>query len=292
MKEKNFPQKLKFGVNYSVLFNGLYSIELETVEAPRVDYKRLVYRKVKATWEDQPMYKKDLDLVSDEELLQTFMDVITFKTLPNSMESIQFTFLIRGLPLVEVTHLLRHRTLSGIHAQCTGDRDLREDTYYIPNSIQRLTEDTNDNNFAERYKKLVEQCVELYSDMVDSGDVSLMDARYILPRSAQYFYYFTVNLKDLIMIINQRKCTMIQPEVDNYFAYLLYTEAVKYIPELKEIITLKCTSNCHYVNSRDDLNTRLYYPDKNHEELLRNKGLNEMPNSVYKRTRKDMGSLI
>lgn len=287
MNEEKFPQKLKFWQLPKVSAFILSDIKLTCIERPGSDYKMQVYRKVKATWNDAPLkYKslKDLNSKKDE-IDKTFLDVISFRTLPNSMESIQFSFLIENLPLVEITHLLRHRTLSGIHAQCTGDRDLREDSFYLPNSF------TLNQDFYNRYRQLVKDAVQLYSDMVDSAEVSLMDARYVLPRSSGYFYYFTINLKDLIMFVNQRKCTMIQPEVDNYIAHQMYIEAISTIPELSQVLSMQCDKNCHYIKADDDLNTRLYKPDENHQEILNS--LNKpVPNSVYKKTRKDMGSIL
>lgn len=282
-----FVQTLKFNKEPKTDIKGLFDIKLSVIDKPNPDYKLLVYQKVKATWLDEPVKITTLRQLNDlkEEINSVFMDVISFKTLPNSMEAINFTFLIENIPLIEITHLLRHRTLSGIHAQCTGDRDLRDDPMYIPNSISK------NEKFSSRYIALIKDAVKLYSDMVDSKEISLMDARYVLPRASMYFYYFTMNLKDIILFINQRKCTMIQPEVDNYIAIQMYDIVCSVIPEMRSVLKISCDTSCHYIKSNDNLNTRLYNADSTHKELFEKLNKSE-PVSVYNKTRLEMGGAI
>jgi thymidylate synthase ThyX len=283
--QNKFSQKIRFGEKEEVGFVNLKDLRLRLVSGPPDNFRESAYRKIRATWGDLPVIVSD-DALPKDEVANTFMELLSGKVLPNALESIQFSFLIENLPYVEVTHLLRHRTIFGLHAQCTGDRDLRTDSYYIPNSFS-----ANDkvSELYHRYIKLVRESVKLYADMVDSKEISIMDARYVLPRSAVYFYFFSFNLKDLIMFIRQRRCTMIQPEVDNQFAHLVYNEVVKIVPEIAKVLSVECDGSCYYVNSQDEHNTRLYEPDPVHLEILKKKG-RPVPDSVYHKTRKEMGS--
>lgn len=265
IEDAPFPQQLKFNQESKSGFQSASRLRVRTISAPNDNYKYIVHKKVKATWEDKFLAA---GLVTEEKAHETFMDVLKFKTLPNSLESLVFDFVVEGLPLVEVTHLLRHRSFFGIHAQCTGDRDLRDDNFYLPDQV------ASNKEFNKRYKKLHEEAVKLYSDMVDSKEVSLLDARYVLPRSSTYFYYFSGNLKDLMMFIKQRRCTMVQPAMDNIFAHEIYQRIIEIIPEVKEVLSLDCDGSCHYVNAKPDKNTRLFQPDYVHKNLMNKKQVN------------------
>jgi thymidylate synthase (FAD) len=232
---------------------------------------------IKSTWADEP-----IDVTDDDddrpEIRETFMNLLTGKVLPNSMEHLLFTFRIEGLTLIEVTHMLRHRTMSSVHAQCTADRFLHHDSAFIPQSILN-------SKFADRYKELTESCKELYAEMVDSKDISLLDARYILTRNHRYFYYFTMNLKDAMMFINQRKCTQIQPELDNVIAHLVHRCISHIVPEFAQVVSLDCGPSCFYVKAPDEDNSRLYKPDEVHARYVRTDFT-----TLYDKTRKEMGA--
>lgn len=270
-----FPMKIRFEEEPETkYFDSENNIKVTMTAYPQGDFKRRCYNQIKSTWSDSP---KDYESISEDEVNKTFSNLLNGKVLPNSMEMLQFTFLIEGLTLIEVTHMLRHRTFSAVHAQCSADRFLNHDGVFIPSSIKN-------SEFNNEYKELTEKCKKLYSKMIDSKKISLLDARYILNRNHRYFYYFTMNLKDAIAFINQRKCTQIQPEMDNIIAHQVYNEIIKIIPELKEIINLNCNEKCFYCSAPDDDNSRIYAPDKNHEKFVRKDFT-----TLYEKTRKEMG---
>ena len=272
-----FPMKVRFGEEPTTKFHdSKNNIKVTLKSHPNKDYKYLVYEMVKSTWIDKP-FDWDKEIVLPVDLDETFMDVLTFKTLPNSMECLTFVFLIEGLTHIDISHLLRHRNFFSIHAQCSGDRFLTHDSAFIPSSISRSA-------FKDRYLQLTMGAKKLYQEMVDSQEISLMDARYILTRNHRYFYYVGMNLKDAIAFINQRKCTMIQPEIDNILAHEIYNKIGSIIPEIFEAVSLECGPRCHWIISNDDRNTRLYDPDNNHA-----KHLGKGRNSLYGKKRTELG---
>ncbi len=262
MKKNNFPMELRFDeIPTTEYYNSKENLQLYMTSAPQQGFKQRCVEMMKATWADKPFNALEL---SKEELSRQFLKILKFKVLPNSLEHIQFQFRIEGLTLVEVTHLLRHRMFSSIHAQCSADRFLHHDSVFIPSSIE-------DSEFKDRYRELTESCKELYADMVRSKQISLLDARYILNRNHRYFYYFGCNLKDAMGFINQRKCTGIQPEMDNIFSYQMHGILVSFIPELEEVLHMNCGPNCFYVTSDAEDSSRVNYPDEKHKELISNK---------------------
>lgn len=236
------PMVLKFGQAPKTQFhNNLDALKIELVDHPtRQQAWNVAWHYVKATWADRP----DIDPtcgVSERELSKNLEDVFGGRTLPAPMECLGFTFRISGMSFQEVTHILRHRT-GTFAAQCTGDRDLRDDDAVIPESVE------NSPEFLERWKKIVEDSKQLYADMTDSKVVSMMDARTILPKCMTSFYYMRMPLKDLIGFIFQRIDSQIQPAADNLIASKMAVEVAKVIPEFTSLIDFS-KPDMHYVKT-------------------------------------------
>ena len=236
------PMDLKFGQRPSTRFqNNLDALKIELVDSPTTKQARNVaWHYVKATWADQPD-EVNPDNASDEIKSKNLLDVMQFRALPTPMECLGFTFRLSGLSFQEVTHIIRHRAGS-FAAQCTGDRDLRDDDAGVPESVE------NSPDFLERYKKIVEESKSLYSDMTDSKVISMMDARMILPKCMTSFYYMRLNLKDLIGFVNQRQDRQIQPAADNILAARMAIEACKSIPELTQVFNFE-KPDIHYIKT-------------------------------------------
>ena len=236
------PMDLKFGQSTSTKFeNNLEALKVELVDAPTATQARNVaWHYVKATWADCP---DDIDPSTAPLALKSknLLDVMQFRALPTPMECLGFTFRLSGLSFQEVTHIIRHRAGS-FAAQCTGDRDLRDDSAVIPESIE------NSPDYLERYKQIVYDAKKLYADMTDSKAVSMMDARMILPKALTSFYYMRLNLKDLIGFVRQRQDVQIQPAADNILAARMAIEACKVIPELTQVFNFN-TQDMHYIKT-------------------------------------------
>ena len=236
------PMDLKFGKDPVTNFqNNLDALKVELVDAPTSEQARNVaWHYVKATWADTP---SEIDPSEANVKLKSknLLDVLQFRALPTPMECLGFTFRLSGLSFQEVTHIIRHRAGS-FAAQCTGDRDLRDDDAVIPESVE------NSPEFLERYKKIVLESKKLYADMTDSKVVSMMDARMILPKAMTSFYYMRLNLKDLIGFVKQRQDRQIQPAADNILAARMAIEACKAIPELTQVFNFE-KPDFHYINT-------------------------------------------
>lgn len=219
--------KTKFGKKPATAYvNQITNLTVDLVSAP--SWKELcsyLPEFTTATWRDEAEAGK---IDNREEIVKA---IFRGEMLPTALETIRVTFLIDGLDLIDVTHLIRHRTLS-FSAQCTADRDMRKDNCMVKPSIL-----VNDE-FFDRYKKIVDDAKKLYADMVDSKEVSIFDARTILPRSLSNFYYVSGSLKDIIAFIKTRKDEAIQPESDNIIAILMWLKLVKQYPALQECIDM------------------------------------------------------
>ena len=236
------PMVLKFGQEPKTNFlNNLDALKVELVDHPtRQQAWNVAWHYVKATWADRP----DIDPtagVSQQELSKNLEDVFGGRTLPAPMECLGFTFRLSGLSFQEVTHIIRHRA-GTFAAQCTGDRDLRDDDVVVPEPVQ------NSPDFLRRWTKIVEESKALYAEMTDSKVVSMMDARMILPKCMTSFYYMRLSLKDLIGFIYQRMDTQIQPAADNLLASRMAVEVAKVIPEFTSVIDFN-KPDMHYIKT-------------------------------------------
>ncbi len=262
LKTVALPMDLKFGqepiTNY---INNLESLNIELIDAPtREQAQKIAWHMTKATWADTPS-ETAFENATPEEASINLQDVLNFRALPTPMECLGFTFKISGIDTQTVTHLIRHRAGS-FAAQCTGDRDLRNDNVLVPESVEN-------SDFHHRFIEVAAAAKQLYSDMVDSRVVSLMDARVILPKSLETFYVARFNLKDLIGFIRQRQDVQIQPEVDNIIATRIATLVCQAIPEVTTCLDFD-RPDMHYVRTfRVELpdgsftsrGTNLYHPE-------------------------------
>lgn len=285
LQKVDLPMVLKFGQKPKTEFhNNLDALKVELVDHPtRRQAWNVAWHYVKATWADRPDIDPNALSVSDRELSKNLEDVFGGRTLPAPMECLGFTFRLSGLSFQEVTHIIRHRA-GTFAAQCTGDRDLRDDDAVIPEPVE------NSPEFLARWKKIVEDSKRLYADMTDSKTVSMMDARLILPKCMTSFYYMRLPLKELIGFIYQRMDTQIQPAADNILASRMAVEVAKVIPEFTSVIDFN-KPDMHYVKTFRvkegdkfvSRGTNLYWPIKKNDIFEYHP-----EDTIYQSTREDL----
>ena len=228
---------------------------------------------VSATWAEEPFHLQDL---SDIEKAEIIHKIFIGKLLPTALETIGLTFALEGIDTQFVTHLCRHRAFS-LSAQCTGDRNQRNDAAVIPGPVM------NSPEFLERWKYAVNLSKQLYADMVDSKKISIMDARHILPKCLKTFYFVRGNIKDILGFIRQRTDKQIQPTEDNVVAYMMWLEILKEYPVLVDIIDIHTPARYYINTARTGTGTNLYYPDKDSDLFEYNKN-----DFLYKCTRDEL----
>jgi len=264
------PMELKFDEEPTTEFyNNLRLLKVELIDHPtREQALNVAWNYVMATWSDNPSdTDPSLNKIDKESLSKNLEDVLCFRALPTPMECLGFTFKLSGLSFQEVTHIIRHRAGS-FAAQCTGDRDLRNDPAVIPEAVE------NSPEFLERWKKIVLDSKQLYSDMTDSKDVSMMDARMILPKCMTSFYFMRLNLKDLIGFIRQRQDRQIQPAADNILAAMMAREVIKVLPEVSSAVSFE-KPDMHYIKTFRvkegdkwvSRGTNLYWPEPKNDKF-------------------------
>ena len=239
-------------------YDHLDNIEVKLLNSPSYEeLKTYIPQFVDATWNDFP--RDDYSLGERCFLVDKMLEG---KTLPTALETIGLVFLISNIDLIDVTHLLRHRTMS-FSAVCSADRDMRHDNCLVKPSIAEGLSD-----FYHRFTKIVIDAKQLYADMVDSGEISILDARTILPRCLEHHYYARVNLKDAIHFIKQRIDRQIQPESDNIIALKMWIEIVKKYPPIKKLIDLDAPDAWYVETVPTGRSSNIYMPEKPRNDVF------------------------
>jgi thymidylate synthase (FAD) len=248
------PVEFKEGPATTDFIEQITSIEVKLLNAPSIeDLMSYIPSFSLATWEDKPRN----DYTSDERK-QSIEDLFNGHLLPNAMETIGLTFLISNMDLIDVTHLLRHRSFS-FSAHCTADRDMRNDSAMVKPSILFHKE------FLERYIEITNAAKQLYADMVDSKDISILDARTILPRNLESHYYMKCNIKDVLGFIRQRLDRQIQPMSDNIIALKMWIEIVKKYPMIKSLIDVDAKDQWYINTAPTGRNSNIYRPEEKND---------------------------
>ena len=263
------PMVLRFGEKPKTEFkNNLDSIKVTLMQAPSMDdLRKYLPGFANATWSEAPDDYDNLSIEKKDELIR---DVFLGKTLPTALETINLNFRIEGISLQEVTHIIRYRNAS-FSADCSGDKWWTNKAALVPNSIQNSNGDNSnpfdDDDFYSRYKEIVEMSKQLYCDMIDSKKISIMDARYILPRCLETYYYMRISLKDALHFIKQRIDKQIQPETDNVIAYQMYCEILRQFPVANGIVDIHTPSYFYINTARTGKATNLYFPDDDSDKF-------------------------
>jgi hypothetical protein len=246
--------KEKWNTTGSINFvNQLEAIKVTIIDAPTVEqFRKAISVFMLNSWSEQPQF----DGFTDEQITSCIRQLFNGEILPTGQEIIGITWCVEGLDLVDVTHLIRHRSFS-FSAQCS-DRDLRDLTVLVKPSIM-----ANEAVF-EQYKRLVSEQHSLYKDLMDYELACTFDARTVMPISKSHFYNVRCCIKDLITYCNQRSDEQIQTQVDNIVALKLWLEVVKLYPFLKSVFDPRQKSK-YYINQCIAGKTTIFPPNENND---------------------------
>jgi hypothetical protein len=277
---------LKFGKKPGPLefINQLTAIDVKLVHAPTIpEFRKTIAVFLMNTWNDKIQWDFD-----NADVDQTIDELFKYELLPTAMETINITWSVNGMDMVDTTHLIRHRLFS-FAAQVHGDRDMRDDRVMVKPSIMANPE------FFDRYRKITQDARQLYIDMLDSGLVHGLDTRTIMPRNFEHFYMVRCTIKDLIGYCVMRGDEQIQTTVDNIIAMKLWLEVLKVYPFLKGLVDFR-KPDVFYQRQSAKGKTNIFPPNEKNdnfdwceEQFYHKLGRDEYPGSdVYLKIREDL----
>ena len=238
-------------------WNGEYVNDLANIKVTLLNYtpykilERYIPELVTATWnENIEEFRKTLLPKDKDEIMKLCFDG---KLIPTALKSIPVTILIEGITTHDVTHLLRHSGLQ-FAADCTGDKYIVDRPIIIPSFLNDCPRE-----YVERYVNIMKDSYKLYDDICNNlgSKVHIQDARLVLPRTMETFYYVTGSLFDFLNFLRQRIDMQVQPKSDNILALKIYKELKKVYPIN---IDLNARNNFYCNESEHELSSKWYSP--------------------------------
>ena len=238
-------------------WNGEYVNDLANIKVTLLNYtpykilERYIPELVTATWnENIEEFRKTLLPKDKDEIMKLCFDG---KLIPTALKSIPVTILIEGITTHDVTHLLRHSGLQ-FAADCTGDKYIVDRPIIIPSFLNDCPIE-----YVERYINIMKDSYKLYDDICNNlgNKVHIQDARLVLPRTMETFYYVTGSLFDFLNFLRQRIDMQVQPKSDNILALKIYKE-LKKVYQIN--IDLNARNNFYCNESEHELSSKWYSP--------------------------------
>ena len=238
-------------------WNGEYVNDLANIKVTLLNYtpyrilEKYIPELVTATWnENIDEFRKTLLPKDKDEIMKL---CFAGKLIPTALKSIPVTILIEGITTHDVTHLLRHSGLQ-FAADCTGDKYIVDRPIIIPSFLNDCPRE-----YVERYVSIMKNSYKLYDDICNNlgSKVHIQDARLVLPRTMETFYYVTGSLFDFLNFLRQRIDMQVQPKSDNILALKIYKELKKVYPIN---IDLNARNNFYCNESEHELSSKWYSP--------------------------------
>lgn len=238
-------------------WNGEFVNDLANIKVTLLNYtpyrilEKYIPELVTATWnENIEEFRKTLLPKDKDEIMKL---CFAGKLIPTALKSIPVTILIEGITTHDVTHLLRHSGLQ-FAADCTGDKYIVDRPIIIPSFLNDCPRE-----YVERYVNIMKDSYKLYDDICNNlgSKVHIQDARLVLPRTMETFYYVTGSLFDFLNFLRQRIDMQVQPKSDNILALKIYKELKKVYPIN---IDLNARNNFYCNESEHELSSKWYSP--------------------------------
>lgn len=249
-------------------WNGEFVNDLENIKVTLLNYtpyshlEKYIPELVTATWNENIQEFRDTLLPKDKDEIMKLC--FAGKLIPTALKSVPVTILIEGITSHDVTHLLRHSGLS-FAADCTGDKYITDRPMIIPSFL-----DDCPIEYKIRYTEMMAEAFRLYDDICNNlgQKVHIQDARLVLPRTTETFYYVTGSLFDFIKFLQQRIDMQVQPKSDNILALRVY-EALSKVYPLQ--INVNARNNFYCSESEHELSSKWYSPlPQNETEYTKN----------------------
>lgn len=178
---------------------GVEGISVELIDAPRNPY-RIMFEVSVATWGNEE-YKTKGPLVSPENRFKVVKAALSGQTLPQAVEPVFFSFIVRGASRSAFDQHARAR-LQTFFSQGCRDNSRLDAGFRLPIEL-----DPAHGGDPELYAEVIAHVKEfkrLYKKILEKGWGSFQTARCIFPLGATHNYKFASNLGALKAYLAQR----------------------------------------------------------------------------------------
>jgi len=225
----------------------------------------------------------DYDNMSEQDRDETLKQIVSNNTLPKSAEMTgKFVFLVKNISLT-ITHcLVRHRFFT-ILQKSTAVNDLRNENFVMPRSLAR------DKDFYNDVLNWYKLGKELFCEAVDNHNVSVQDARVLIPKNNCNHMFIGCDLLSLVNAYGQRVDTQEEPIQHNIIFEEMKALVLEKFPYFEKMFKSHCDSgrclhcrpgsHTNIVFKRNEAHKKFLpdgYLDKHPDNLLHNKTRDEM----------------
>lgn len=212
---------------------------------------------VKATWSKDG---KDSERATQEEMEESLQQMLSGKSLQLGLETVNFIFRITGITRIDTHQIVRQRIGVTFSQMCSGDQWWSHRDCLVEECIAQ------DPVLLEEYIQTTLSTKNTYTQMIDSGKVSIQAAREILPQNLDTFIFVKVDLSTLLFFYKKRIDNESQTWAINEIARQMQEEVCKVYPEMKSTFDkMKGSFDFQKKASSDRKNsfsTSLYIPEK------------------------------
>jgi len=181
----------------SKIHKGVSGISVELLlPAEEFNPYKLIFENTVATWGDED-YKTKWNSVSPENRFKVVLAALTGQTLPQSLESVTFSFIVRGVSRSAFDQHARQR-FATFFSQGVRDNSRLDAGFRIPSELW------NDEELIDELKAHFAEYKRLYKKILERGEGSFQSARCVMPMGATHNYKFSANVLALKSYMAQR----------------------------------------------------------------------------------------
>jgi len=267
VKEKRFPRWDNVDIDHKyVNFSDVLKVTL--INSPAIDDTvKTIGSMVLSTWDRTPF--DTLQHLDFQSLTRLTYRALQGKFLPSALESWRISFLVEGLTAHDLTHILRSRAFA-FASDCTGDRVNNYRPIVIPSFLQDMG-----NDYVIRFKKANDELMCLYKEAMEhkdvngNHDISNLDTRLLLPRTATQFLYFSCSIGDALSFIRSRLDRQIQPGFsDNMLAIMMLHALSEKYYFISTLIDINGKNNFYISESNTNFGSHYFKPLPQNEKQI------------------------
>jgi len=240
--------------------DSLEAVQVDLIHYPDLQTDLAAYAFQKATWMTSP-YIPLKDRIKDKKILKDLrINAFEQKGLPLSLELYDFVFCVSGITRIVTHQIVRNRIGATYSQQASGDKDWRHHSVLVPRSVYKK------KDLYEEFKKQVINAKILYSRMLDTMEIPVLDARRVLPHCLETFIYVKFNLVTLASFIQKRDCVQTQDPEMVIVARKMRDVVLQKFQNLSPLLRNLCKERrCYYTVSDRQVGTSMFIPDKDHD---------------------------
>lgn len=257
--------KEHFGIKFLQQPKTKFKDNLNSVKVVLLDYpdaERL--KKVFVNFSEGSWFENFYEQSTEEEKESAIHDLLSGNILGQGLEAAQFTFLVSGVDLNSSHAIVRTRIGICYLQQSGAIRDMRHDDILVPRAFTKYPK------LLERYKQWCLEGKHIYSDLLETNNISITDARVALPRTIPVWINISCNLATLLQLYSKRSDTQEEYPNLNIMVEKMKELVLEKFPYMKDYFVSSCDKKtCLHTKSGYKCNC-VFKRDYKHKTLVDN----------------------